>query len=86
MIFRIALFISLIALFYHYCKEDSSANRYREPNDINMIEVPLELGPTFKYESIPEASVEFDSSIFVSSHHTNFYLTSGLLSSVSQNY
>ena len=86
MIFRVAFFISLIALFYYYCKEDSSANHYRESNDINMIEVPLELGPTFKYESIPKASNEFDSSLYISSHHTNFDLASGLLSSVSQNY
>ncbi|MCK5368927.1 MAG: hypothetical protein KAQ62_10255 [Cyclobacteriaceae bacterium] len=87
MIFRVTLFISLLSLFYYYCKEDGSTNQYREPNDINMIEVPLELGPTFKYESIPAASIEFDSTDYlISSHYTDSELASGLLSSVSQNY
>ena len=72
MIIRVALFISLIALFYNYCNEDGLTNQQREPDDINMIEVPVELSPTYNYESIPEAAIQTDSSQYIMSvYYTN---------------
>ena len=65
MIIRVALFISLVALFYSYCNEDGLSNQQREPDDINMIEVPVELNPTYNYESIPEAALQPDSSRYI---------------------
>ena len=47
MIIRVALFLTLLAVFYHYCNEDNSSNQFRGPNDINMIEVPKEISPIF---------------------------------------
>ena len=44
MIIRFSIFISLLALFYYYCKDDSS-NHLRQPNDLNLIEVPSEFSP-----------------------------------------
>lgn len=87
MIFRFALFISLLSLFYYYCEEDSSTNYFREPNDINMIDVPVEISPTLKYESIPETSIEYDSSVYSTpALPTNNKLTPRFLSSVPQNF
>lgn len=64
MIIRLALFISLIAIFYYYCKDGSSLNQFREPNDINKIEVPVEISPRFYYEPLQETTIQVDSSYF----------------------
>jgi hypothetical protein len=45
MIIRVALFLTLVSMFYFYCTDDSDSNQFRGPNDINMIEVPSELSP-----------------------------------------
>jgi hypothetical protein len=57
---RITLFISLLTLFYIYCRQDASVNNYRETNDINMIEMPAEISPTLQYEFIPQAKSQID--------------------------
>lgn len=64
MILRLTIFISLLTLFYFYCNEDGTINNYRETNDINMIEMPVEQSPTLKYESIPQATLITDSSYY----------------------
>ena len=64
MIFRIAFFISLVALFYYYCQDGGAENQRRESNDINMIEVPVESSPVMQNESGPEALINSDSSIY----------------------
>ena len=87
MMIRVALFISLVALFYYYCKEDNSANYYRAPNEINMIEVPVEIRPSLQYELIPEATLKSDSSAYsLIVQPTYFESSSRLLSSVPRNY
>ena len=83
MLFRIALFISLVALFYYYCNNDGSSVNYRVPNDINMIEVPKEFYPTSIIKSTPEASIKIDS---VSTHRGYPILESKYLSSIPQKY
>jgi hypothetical protein len=47
MILRLALFLTLVGLFYYYCADEDSSNDFRSPNDINMIEVPDEFSPRF---------------------------------------
>jgi len=69
MIIRVALFISLLALFYNYCNEGNSSSKLRQPNDINMMEVPLELSPIYNYDSSPETSISIDSSIYYMSNN-----------------
>ena len=87
MIFRVALFISLLALFYYYCKESGTSNQHRESNDINMIEVPVEANPTIQYESIPEAASYTDSSFYYfATQHTESDLSSIFLSSAPRKY
>ena len=87
MINRVALFISLVALFYYYCKEDNSANYYHAPNEINMNEVPVEISPSLKYKLMPQSTLNPDSSVYaVSARSAHFDSASGLLSSISQNY
>ena len=87
MMIRVALFISLVALFYYYCKEDDSANYYRTPNEINMNEVPVEISPSLKYELMPQSTLNTDSSVYtISTRSAHFDSASGLLSSISQNY
>lgn len=87
MIIRLALFISLIAIFYYYCKDGSSLNQFREPNDINKIEVPVEISPRFYYEPLQEEAIQIDSSHFhnlISEAQSGRY--SKLLISSSNNY
>lgn len=80
---RVALFISLVALFYYYCKEDNSASYNRAPNHINMIDVPEEISPSSLYEYIPEASLKSDSSVyFILAPPTYFERSSKLSSSI----
>lgn len=87
MILRLTLFISLLALFYFYCDEDGSINNYRETNDINMIETPVEQTATLKYESIPEATLKIDSSYyFVSSPFVISQLSTKLSGFLPQNF
>ena len=87
MMIRVALFISLVALFYYYCKEDNSAYYYSAPNEINKNEVPVEISPSFQYELIPEATLKPDSSVYtISARSTHFDSASRLLSSIAQNY
>ena len=62
MIFRVALFITLLAIFYNYCKEESNTNQFRGPNDINKIEVPNEFSPTFMDYSNTAVNLTMDSS------------------------
>ena len=87
MIIRVSLFISLVALFYYYCKEDNSAYYYHAPNEINMNEVPVEISPSLKYKLMPQSTLKPDSSVYaISARSTHFDSASGLLSSISQNY
>ncbi len=64
MIIRIALFITLLAFFYHYCSEDTSKNQLREPNDINRIDVPYDLFPEYMNYSHTVKNIRYDSSTF----------------------
>ena len=69
MIIRVALFISLVALFYNYCDDGNSINKSRQPNDLNMIDVPAELIPQHNFDSSLEASLLRDSSVsYISAH------------------
>lgn len=64
MIIRVAIFISLVALFYNYCNDENSYRNMRDANDINMMEVPSELSPIYNYNSSPTAYTLKDSSIY----------------------
>jgi len=86
MITRIALFISLLALFYYYCKNDAET-QIRQPNDLNQIEVPSEISPLFDFENLPEGSLSTDSSHHLISSQQLFKESSEIvLSSTAQNY
>lgn len=64
MIIRIALFFTLLAGFYYYCNEDNNSKQYRGPNDINMIEVPREISPSFIENPQTASNKTLDSSYF----------------------
>jgi len=83
MLIRFALFLSLLALFYYYCKDETTTNQLREPVDLNMIDVPGQrLSPSFEYELVPEADWNSDStSYFVSTRGTDSEITRRSLSS-----
>ena len=83
MIIRVALFISLLALFYNYCNEGNSSSKLREPNDINRMELPSELSPIYNYDSSPETFISMDSSIYYSSNNAKQLETSPLSTTVS---
>lgn len=52
-----------------------------------MIEIPSELSPTLKYESIPEAVLEMDSSYYpISAVYTHFELSARVSSSLPKIY
>ena len=65
MVLRFSIFFSLLALFYYYCKNDSS-DHLRQPNDINRIEVPEELSPAFYNNDYSGNSMRIDSAISIS--------------------
>jgi len=71
MIIRGALFLTLVALFYHYCREDNTSNQFRGPNDINMIEVPQEISPVFMDNPNTVAYDFADSIYFLSSEYSS---------------
>lgn len=83
MIIRIAFFISLLALFYYYCKDgDNSINPYRETNDVNMIQVPDRINPAYNYDLIPEANWKTDTSNYlIYDQEANLEMTRQMLSS-----
>ena len=86
MIIRFAFFISLVALFFYYCKDDSG-DQFRQPNDINLLEVPNEIYPTFQYDTEPEKTMLLDSSIHFISVNQPYPASSDLLfSAFPQNY
>jgi len=87
MINRFSIFVSLLALFYYYCKDDSS-NQFRQPNDINLIEIPDEISPAYYYDEYAENSVEIDSSLtqFSTAQKSQSENSSMLISSISQKY
>jgi hypothetical protein len=64
MITRVALFISLVALFYNYCKEGNSGNNSRQPNEINMQELPADYNRMHYYDSVNKVSVSSDSILY----------------------
>lgn len=64
MIIRIALFITLLAIFYFYCTEDNPTNQLRGPNDINRIEIPAELFPDYINHSRTTTNAVGDSTIY----------------------
>jgi hypothetical protein len=64
MIIRIALFITLLAIFYFYCREDNTAHQLRGPNDINLIDVPAELFPDFMSHPHVTTTVRNDSPLY----------------------
>ena len=70
MIIRVALFLTLVAVFYHYCREDNTSNQFRGPNDINMIEVPQEISPVFMENANTVAYDFADSIYFLSSEYS----------------
>lgn len=86
MITRIALFISLLALFYYYCKNDAET-QIRQPYDLNQIEVPAEISPLFDFDNSPERSLNTDTSNHLISSQELFKESSEIvLSSTLQNY
>ena len=86
MILRVSLFISALALFYYYCKNDPEAQNQIQ-KDTNLIESPKEASPTNQYEFLPEESMKLDSSSnFISVSGHTFDSTPVYLSSSSQNY
>jgi len=72
MIIRVALFLTLLAVFYHYCNEDNASNKFRGPNDINMIEVPNDISPSFIEKSDAVTQRLIDSTFFLSSDYSIF--------------
>lgn len=78
MIIRFVFFISLLALFFYYCKNDSG-DQFRQPNDINLMEVPNEISPTFQYDTQPEKTMLLDSSIQFISANQPYPISSDLL-------
>jgi len=67
MITRVALFISLLALFYNYCKDGESGTNYPQQNEINLQKLPAEYEQTQDYDSVSAAWFIGDSSeIFTS--------------------
>ncbi len=52
MAIRVTLFISLLAIFYSYCKDDGSEGVYNEPNDLNSLEVPVQSYPNVTTDSL----------------------------------
>lgn len=86
MILRIAIFISLIATFYYYCNDDSQASQMRGPNDLNKIEVPEEISPTFQSFPTANVNVERDSAeLGYGEYTTSKYPTIYLFSSLPKN-
>ena len=83
MLIRIALFITLLALFYYYCQNDSSTSQMPALEDVNMNDIPKnEIYPMLEYELIPESNTFLDStSYFVSTRGTDSEVKEQLLSS-----
>lgn len=83
MLIRIALFITLLALFYYYCQDDSSTIQSPVLEDVNMNDIPKnEIYPMLEYELIPESITHMDSTrYFVSTRGTDSEVTDQLLSS-----
>lgn len=71
MIIRATLFLTLLALFYYYCNDDNKSNQFRGPNDINMIEVPQDIAPSFM-ENTNTARYLNDSLYFLTSENIPF--------------
>lgn len=61
MLLRIALFISLLALFYNFCKKENSTNNFREENELNFIEIREDFSPQINFNSTVEGGKELDS-------------------------
>lgn len=85
MITRFALFISLLALFYYYCKNDSTGLQPQNDN-INLIESPSELTPGINNEISPETIINSDTSHFISGHLQNASQNRNQFTPVAQNY
>lgn len=86
MITRLALFISLLALFYYYCKDDSGEIQ-RQNNDINLIEPPTEMYPGIDREFSPETIINSDTSNHLISERVQYtYPTGNQIIPVAQNY
>ena len=81
MIIRFSIFIALLALFYSYCKEDSLKN-LRQPNDLNLIEVPGEISP----ELFNKDYAEYEETIDTLNHEVVANEAPFLISSISQKY
>lgn len=64
MIIRIALFLTLLAIFYFYCREDNTTHQFRGPNDVNMIDVPAEIFPDNRNHTDPTTNIRGDSSLY----------------------
>ena len=71
MIIRVGLFITLLAVFYFYCKEDTKSNQFRGPNDINMIKIPEGISPSFMENSNTNVSDLNDSIYFLFSGYAS---------------
>ena len=82
MLLRIALFISLLALFYYYCQDGSSTSQRPVLEDVNMNNIQKnEVYPMFEYELIPETNSHADSTrYFVSTRGTDPEVTDQLFS------
>ena len=87
MIIRFSIFVSLLALFYYYCKDDSS-NQFRQPNDINLIEIPEEISPSYYHDEYALNSADIDTSLmqFPANQKPQSESSSLLISSISQKY
>lgn len=52
MTLRVTLFISLLATFYFYCKDDGAEERYNEPKNLNLLETPVQSYPNVVLDSL----------------------------------
>jgi hypothetical protein len=71
MIIRVGLFITLLAVFYFYCTEDTNSSQFNAPNDINMIETPIEISPSLMEKSNTHFTNQNDSIYFLSSGYSS---------------
>ena len=68
----VALFLSLVSLFYYYCKTDTTPAESLQ-SDQQYIEVPSEMSPIFNYEEMPGNTTREDSMANFISARQNYY-------------
>lgn len=82
MILRITILLSLVTIFYYYCKSDDQIIS-SSPDGRYQMDVPSQKSPIYNYELMPGNSMNSDSSLnYISVRQTyqeTFYTESGLL-------